>query len=46
MKCTGLGVAPGENVERISHLIPLMQNEKQQLKLHYGDMTDRVVLLG
>lgn len=30
----------GENIERISHLIPNKQSGKCGLKLHYGDMTD------
>ena len=30
----------GENIERISHLIPTQQSEKGGLRLHYGDMTD------
>lgn len=30
----------GQNIERIAHLIPSMNSEGQQLKLHYGDMTD------
>ena len=30
----------GENIERISHLIPDQQSENRGLRLHYGDMTD------
>ena len=30
----------GENLERIAHLVQSQENEKRQLRLHYGDMTD------